>query len=143
MTGAPQPREATSSPASPTPSSRRPDAAAARRTDAVAFFADWLGARAARSNRAGMRALLYALELAPLAAGAGARLRRLDGARRRAALERIDAPPRSAAPSTPSTAIAQLSYYGDDAVMRSLGYDADAVVARGPRAARRGGRRVS
>ena len=48
------------------------------RTDADAFFADWLD-HAPALNRAGIRALLYALELAPLAAGAGARLRRLDG----------------------------------------------------------------
>jgi hypothetical protein len=27
--------------------------------------------------------------------------------------------------------MAQLAYYGDDAVMRSLGYDSTAVVARG------------
>jgi hypothetical protein len=31
----------------------------------------------------------------------------------------------------PLTALAKLSYYGDDGVSRSLGYDPDAVVARG------------
>src|SRR5918911_2224558 len=48
-----------------------------RETDAVAFFDEWLGLLP-RPNRAGMRALLWAAELAPLATGAGARLRRLE-----------------------------------------------------------------
>ncbi|HEX4622919.1 MAG TPA: hypothetical protein VH231_00570 [Solirubrobacteraceae bacterium] len=103
-------------------------AAPVARTDADAFFADWLD-HAAALNRAGIRALLYALELAPLATGAGARLRRLDGERRRAALQRIRATAFGGAVDAVA-AIAQLSYYGDGAVMRSLGYDADAVTAR-------------
>ncbi|MBI5104745.1 MAG: hypothetical protein HZB46_07145 [Solirubrobacterales bacterium] len=38
----------------------------------------------------------------------------------------------------PLRALAQLHYYGDDAVMRRLGYDADEVVARAAAAAHRG-----
>jgi hypothetical protein len=102
--------------------------AAVRDTDAVAFFADWL-ARSPALNRLGLRALLYALELAPRLAGEGARLRRLAPERRRAALRRLRATPAGAAVEAVAT-IAQLAYYGDGAVMRSLGYDADAVIAR-------------
>jgi hypothetical protein len=97
-------------------------------TDAVGFFADWL-AHAPALNRLAIRALLYALELAPLLTGGGARLRRLDAPRRRAVLRRIRAGAAGGAIDAIAS-IAQLAYYGDGAVMRSLGYDADAVVAR-------------
>src|SRR5438093_860564 len=52
-----------------------------RETDAVRFFDEWLSL-VPRPNRAGMRALLWAAELAPLVSGFGGRLRRLDRARR-------------------------------------------------------------
>ena len=50
-------------------------------TDAVAFFDRFLGQSPAL-NRLGLRAMLYAFELAPLATGAGARLRRLPAEQR-------------------------------------------------------------
>lgn len=96
-------------------------------TDAVAFFDRFL-AQSPALNRLGMRALLYAFELAPLATGAGARLRRLPADQRRAVLDRIDASPLAGA-LLALRSVAQFAYYGDDAVMRSFGYDADAVVA--------------
>jgi hypothetical protein len=98
-------------------------------TDAAAFLADWL-AHAPAHNRLGIRALLYALELAPLAAGGRARLRRLDSERRRAVLARLRATALGGGAVEAIASIAQLAYYGDAAVMRSLGYDADAVTAR-------------
>jgi hypothetical protein len=97
-------------------------------TDAVAFFDDWL-IHAPALNRIGVRALLYALERAPLAAGQRARLRRLPAADRAAALRRLRSTPLAGALEALQS-IVQLAYYGDDAVMRSLGYDADAVIAR-------------
>ena len=100
-----------------------------RRTDAVAAFGANLAA-APPANRALLRALLYAVEAAPLLLGYGARLRRLSPEDRAAALERLEAAPGGAA-LRPLTALAKLSYYGDDRVSRSLGYDPDAVVARG------------
>jgi hypothetical protein len=103
-----------------------------RRTDAIAFFDDWM-ARSPRLNRLGLRALLYAVELAPLATGHGARLRKLDRDRRAEWLQ--------AAERSPSAQVrlvmkllkgaAQLSYYGDDRVMERLGYDAEANLRRG------------
>src|SRR4051794_17024075 len=60
-----------------------PRAPAIRDTDASAFLDDWL-AESPALNRHGIRAMLYALEVAPLATGAGARLRRLPAERRRA-----------------------------------------------------------
>jgi hypothetical protein len=95
-------------------------------TDATTFFGEWL-ARSPRPNRAALRGYLYALDRAPLATGKRARLRRLPAAERRAALERLRRTPLHGAVDAVAS-IAQLAYYGDDAVMRSLGYDAGAVV---------------
>ena len=100
-----------------------------RRTDAVAAFGAGLAA-APVPNRALLRALLYAVEAAPLLLGYGARLRRLRPDARTKALERLEAGPAGAA-LRPLTALAKLAYYGDDGVSRALGYDPDAVVARG------------
>jgi hypothetical protein len=96
-------------------------------TDAVDFLDDFL-TQSPALNRLGMRAMLYALELAPLATGAGARLRRLPAEERRAVLSRIAGTPLVGALDA-LRAVAQLAYYGDDAVMRGLGYDADAVAS--------------
>ena len=105
---------------------------AVRDTDAVAFFDDWM-ARSPALNRLGMRALLYALELSPLATGAGARLRRLDrGARTdwlRVLERRRSSHVRLVVKLVKNSA--QLAYYGDDRVMLAIGYDAEANVARG------------
>jgi len=105
-----------------------PDGVGVAATDAVAFFADWL-AHSPRSNRAALRGLLYALDRAPLASGKRARLRRLPAPERRAAVDRLRRTPLAGAVEAVSS-IAQLAYYGDDAVMRLLGYDAGAAVDR-------------
>jgi len=103
-----------------------------RETDAVAFFDRWM-ARSPRPNRVGVRALLYALELAPRWLGFGARMRQLDSQRRAEYLAAIE---RNRVPQLRQLAklmqgLGQLAYYGDDRVMMRLGYDADANVARG------------
>jgi hypothetical protein len=100
-----------------------------RRTDAVAAFGACLEAAPA-TNRALLRALLYVVEAAPLLLGYGARLRRLSPGARTEALERLEAGPAGSA-LRPLTVLARLSYYGDAGVSRVLGYDPDAVVARG------------
>jgi hypothetical protein len=104
-----------------------------RQTDAVEFFDDWM-ARSPRLNRMGMRALLYALELSPLVTGPRrARLRSLDRDDRTRWLEAIEKAPRAELRLVYKLVkgAAQLSYWGDDALMRSVGYDADANVRRG------------
>jgi hypothetical protein len=73
--------------------------------------------------------MVVALELAPLLTS-GRRLRRLSPAARAAALDRIERTAAGAGLVKAVRGIAHLSYYGDDRVMRLLGYDADAVVAR-------------
>ncbi len=97
-------------------------------TDAAPAFAHSLEAGPAL-NAFALRAALLALELAPLALGFGARLRRLSPADRERALAKLDrgalAPLLKAIRS-----LAHLHYYGDARVMRLLGYDADAIVAR-------------
>jgi hypothetical protein len=103
-----------------------------RETDAVAFFDGWM-ARSPSLNRAGMRALLYAAELSPLATGARRRLRRLDRSARATWLRTVE---RAPSPHVRQLArlvqgAAQLSYYGDDRVLARCGYDAEANLRRG------------
>lgn len=97
-------------------------------TDA-AFALDAGLAAAPRANRLAVRAALHALELAPLAHGERRRLRQLPADARTRTLARLERGPLTGAIKG-LRALAQLNYYGDPAVMRQLGYDADAVVAR-------------
>ena len=103
-----------------------------RETDTVASFDDWM-ARAPRLNRVGMRALLYVIELSPFAIGFRSRLRRLDRDARARWVDRIQAAPRAEVRLLAKLVkgAAQLSYWGDDALMLHVGYDADANVRRG------------
>jgi hypothetical protein len=104
-----------------------------RQTDAVEFFDDWM-ARSPRLNRLGMRALLYVLELSPLLAGPRrTRLRRLDRTDRTEWLNAIEKAPRAELRLVYKLVkgAAQISYWGDDALMKGVGYDADANVRRG------------
>jgi hypothetical protein len=107
----------------------RPPLPPVRATDAAAAFDAGL-ARAPRLNRLALRAALLALEVAPLALGFGARLRRLAPPQRAAALARLD----RCAPVAPLLralrGMAHLSYYGDLRVLNVLGYDPEAIVAR-------------
>ena len=101
-------------------------------TDAVRFFDFWLE-RSPWLNRAGLRALLYAVELAPRLLGFGGRLRTLSEEERARVLDAVE---HADAPQLQQVAkllkgIAMLSYYGDDAIMRRLGYDADERVRTG------------
>lgn len=104
-----------------------------RQTDAVAFIDDWM-ARAPRLNRIGMRALLYVLELSPLVAGPRrTRLRRLDRSARARWLDAVEHArrPELRVVFKLMKSAAQLSYWGDDALLARAGYDPDANVRRG------------
>jgi hypothetical protein len=103
-----------------------------RDTDTVAFFDRWLS-RVPRLNRLGLRAALWAIELAPLATGRRQRLRRLPVEERARFLRELERAPRPEVRQVLKLikGAAFLSYYGDDGVMRRVGYDADANVARG------------
>ena len=102
---------------------------AVRETDAVPAFLRYL-ARSPVLNRAGLRALLLALELGPVALGYRRRMRVLDPEDRRRYLVRLEASSLSFA-LTVLRSLAHVSYYGDERVMRLLGYDATANVERG------------
>jgi len=102
---------------------------AVAQTDATFAF-DRLLAASPRLNRIGLRVLFLALELAPLIVGAKTRLRRLTLRQRVEALDRLERTAAGAGLIKAARGIALLHYYGDDAVMRRLGYDADAVIAR-------------
>ena len=98
------------------------------RTDAMQFLDGYLGV-SPPLNRIGVRVLLHALEVAPRLLGYGARLRGLSVERRLAFLDAVGRTP--AGPALQGVEVmAKMAYYGDDGVMRSLGYDPDAVVAR-------------
>jgi hypothetical protein len=112
-----------------------------RETDAVDFFDDWM-ARSPRLNRLGMRALLYVLELSPWLTGSRARLRQLDRAGRArwvVGIEHARRPQLKLVFKLVKGA-AQLSYWGDDRLMLTVGYDADANVRRGRELRAREGR---
>ncbi len=89
------------------------------RTDAVAAFGAWLAA-APGPNRALLRGLLRTL---------GLKLRRMPAADRASFLQ---TPTGRTAPGVQMLMrIAAHCYYGDEGVMRALGYDAREVAARG------------
>jgi hypothetical protein len=102
-----------------------------RDTDAVAFFDHWMGLLP-RANRTGMRALLLLAELAPVVSHGG-RLRRIDRARRGDWIRRVEGAGNGHVRMLMKLmeSAAQLSYYGNDAVLGQLGYDAEANLERG------------
>jgi hypothetical protein len=102
---------------------------AVRETDAVAAFDTSLRAAPA-INRAALRAALLAIETLPRLR-TGTRLRRLPPDRRAAVLAALDRDPRLGPLVKALRALAYLNYYGDTGVMRIVGFDPDAVVARG------------
>lgn len=112
-----------------------------RQTDAVRFLDDWL-TRIPRVNRIGLRALLWLTELSPLASGRRTRLRRLDRPARTDWLDRVEHAPVDQVRLLAKvlTSSARLAYYGDDEVLRRLGYDAQANLERGRRLRREEGR---
>ena len=109
-----------------------PELPPVRETDAALFFDDWM-ARSPALNRNAMRALLYVLELSPLALGSRSRLRRLDRAARTSWLKSIERAPHPQLRMVVKLVkgAAQLAYYGDDRVLARCGYDAEANLARG------------
>lgn len=111
-----------------------------RDTDAVAFFDRWMELLP-RANRAGMRALLLLAELAPIATHGG-RFRRLDRDRRADWVRRVEQSGNGHVRMLMKLmeSAAQLSYYGNDAVLRRLGYDAEANLRRGRELRAREGR---
>jgi hypothetical protein len=99
-----------------------------RRTDAVAAF-DRMLARLPAPNRAGLRGLLWALELGPLIEFPHRRLTRLTPARRAAYVGRFERGPAGRA-AEGLVALVKLAYYGDAGVMAGLGYDPKPVLTR-------------
>jgi hypothetical protein len=112
-----------------------------RETDTADFFDEWM-TLTPKLIAAGLRTLLYALELAPLALGFGHRLRRLPAERRAEFLHRFERAPviqvRQIAKLLKSMTF--LAYYGDDRVLLRCGYDAEANLRRGRELRAREGR---
>lgn len=103
-----------------------------RETDAALFFDRWM-ARSPRINRVALRGLLHVVELAPFALGLRRRLRALGAEERAQCLEAVErrGPPRLRQLTKLVKGMAFLAYYGDDAVMLRVGYDAEANASRG------------
>lgn len=100
-------------------------------TDCAFAFDRWMAASPSLNSR-GMRALLLAIEVMPLAMGYGARFRRLPSDQRIRFVKTIE---RSANKHVRQLVklmkgAAFLAYYGDDDVMKQIGYDAVANVER-------------
>ena len=98
-------------------------------TDALAALDAHLRAAPA-VNRLGIRAMLLAVEIAPRLTGHGARLGALDPAGRTAAVTGLRRHKAFGPMIKALQSLSHMTYYGDDRVMRLVGYDADAVVAR-------------
>jgi hypothetical protein len=104
---------------------------AVARTDCAFAFDRWMAAAPAINAR-GMRALLLGLEVMPLAMGYGRRFRRLPAEERARFIHTVE---RSSSRHVKQLVkalkgAAFLAYYGDDAVMRQVGYDAQANLER-------------
>ena len=101
-------------------------------TDCAFAFDRWMAASPALNSR-GMRALLLALEVMPLAMGFGRRFRRLPVDERARFVKKLERSPNQHLRQLVKVlkGAAFLSYYGDDAVMKRIGYDAHANVERG------------
>jgi hypothetical protein len=110
-------------------------------TDCAFFFDRWM-ALSPKLNARGLRALLYALELMPLALGYGARLRRLPVDERVRFIKAVERNPNRHVRQLVKLlkGAAFLAYYGDDHVMLRIGYDAEANLQRGRELRAREGR---
>lgn len=110
-------------------------------TDTVASFDRWMALSPPR-NRAGFRALLYVLEVGPRLTGRRRRLRRLDPSERRRYWHALGSAPLPSIRELAKLVEAMVfaSYYGDDAIMRTLGYDPEANLRRGRELRARDGR---
>jgi hypothetical protein len=100
-------------------------------TDAARALDNWL-TQGPRLNAIALRAAITALDVAPLALGFRKRLRKLSERDRARCLDKIEKSPNAAVRQATKAlkGVAFLCYYGDDGIMRTLGYDADANVAR-------------
>jgi hypothetical protein len=101
-------------------------------TDCAFAFDRWMAASPALNSR-GMRGLLLALEVMPLAMGFVKRFLRLPAEERARFVKTLERSRNQHVRQLTKVlkGAAFLSYYGDDAVMRQIGYDAGANVDRG------------
>jgi hypothetical protein len=104
---------------------------AVARTDCAFAFDRWMAAGPALNAR-GMRGLLLALEVMPIAMGYHKRFRRLSRPDRARFIRAIEHSSNRHVKQLVKAlkGAAFLAYYGDDAVMRQVGYDAQANLER-------------
>ena len=104
---------------------------AVARTDCAFAFDRWMAAGPAINAR-GVRALLLSLEVMPLAMGYGKRFRRLPAEERARFVRGLERSSNKHVKQLVKVlkGAAFLAYYGDDTVMRQVGYDAQANLER-------------
>ena len=109
----------------------RPHLPPVRETDATAFFGTWL-ALAPKANAAALKAAVIGLEVGPLVLGYRRPLTKLDGTQRARYIHQLEKhrTPQIRQATKALKGIAFLCYYGDDRLMKTLGYDADANLGR-------------
>jgi hypothetical protein len=101
-------------------------------TSAIAFVDDMI-ARSGRVNRIGFRVILRIVDLVPLVRGYRARFTRLAAARRTEFVRGLESSRWSIVRILGRLlkTIAVMSYYGDDGISRSTGFDPQGIIARG------------
>jgi hypothetical protein len=111
------------------------------RTDCAFAFDRWMAA-GPTVNALSLRVVLLTLELMPLAMGYGRRFRRLPVAERARFVKAIEGSSNRHVRQLTKVlkGAAFLAYYGDDNVMRRVGYDAEANLERARAIRRRDGR---
>jgi hypothetical protein len=112
--------------------SPQPALPALAETSAVAFVDD-LVARSGRVNRVGFRLILRIVELVPLIRGYRSRFTKLGASRRVQFVRGLDTSRWALVRILGRLlkTVAVMSYYGDERVLRSTGFDPGAIVARG------------
>ena len=102
-----------------------------QQTDAADFFQTWLKL-SPKLHAAALKAAVVALEVGPFALGHRSRLSKLDPPTRARYIQQLEKhkSPQIRQVTKALKGMAFLCYYGDDRLMKTLGYDADANLGR-------------
>ena len=103
-----------------------------QQTDAADFFQTWLKL-APKPNAVALKAAVIGLEVGPLTLGYRRPLTKLNANQKARYIQQLEKhkAPQIRQATKALKGIALLCYYGDDRLMKRLGYDADANRARG------------
>lgn len=102
-----------------------------QQTDAAEFFATWLRL-APKANAVALKAAVIGLEVGPLTLGYRRPLTKLNANQKARYIQQLEKhkAPQIRQATKALKGIAFLCYYGDDGLLKRLGYDADANLGR-------------